>query len=66
MAMMGIGAYDSMQDAMVSAVRIEKTFEPDASTRDWYDTLYRIYGDTYNSLTSVFSKLSKLQQTYSN
>ena len=65
-AMMGIGAYDSMQDAMVSAVRVEKTFEPDTSTRDWYDTLYCIYRDTYNSLISVFSNLSKLQQTCSN
>ena len=62
-AMMGIGAYDSMQDAMASAVRVEKTFEPDAGARDWYDTLYRIYRDTYNSLTSVFSNLSKLQDS---
>ena len=66
MAMVGIGAYDSMQDAMVSAIRVEKTFEPDASTRDWYDTLYSIYRDTYDNLISVFSSLSKLQQTYSN
>ena len=63
MAMIGIGAYDSIQDAMVSAIRVEKTFEPDSSTRDWYDALYHIYRDTYNNLISVFSNLSKLQQT---
>lgn len=61
MAMKGSGVYDSMQHAMVSAVRVEKTFEPDANARDWYDALYRIYRDTYSSLTSVFSDLSKLQ-----
>lgn len=66
MAMKGIGAYDSMQHAMVSTVRVGKTFEPDASKRDWYDALYRIYRDMYSSLTSVFSNISELQQAYTN
>lgn len=66
MAMKGIGAYDSIQDAMASTVRVGKTFEPEAGTRDRYDALYCIYRDTYSSLTSVFSNLSKLQQAYTN
>ena len=63
MAMKGIGAYDSMQQTMASAVRVEKTFKPNTNARDWYDALYRIYRDMYSSLNSVFSDLSKLQHS---
>lgn len=62
MAMVGIGAYRSMDEATTSAVKIDKVFRPETENQHCYQALYEIYRDCYTQLRPVFSKLSELQK----
>lgn len=60
LALVGVGAYKSLEEASSHIVRIVERFEPNAETQRRYEGLYRLYRETYFTLLPVFERAAKL------
>ncbi len=60
MAATGIGVYQDLDEAAAQGVLFDRSFEPRAQHRDRYDSLYRIYRQSYRQLRPVFEDLYRL------
>lgn len=60
LAAVGAGAYPDIVTAADSAVRIDREFSPQDSSRQHYDALYALYCRSYTALETVFADLGKL------
>ncbi len=60
MAGISSGCYSGFNDAIERAVRMEKSFFPEAKTKVFYDVLYDLYRDLYRSLEPFWVRRSQL------
>ena len=59
LAMVGCGAYRSVQEACVAIVKIGKRFLPDAEVAARYDRRYSLYRKLYPALKDLFFEMSR-------
>ncbi|MBO3803740.1 MAG: xylulokinase, partial [Candidatus Brockarchaeota archaeon] len=56
----GAGIYPSVHDASKRVYRTKASYEPDGSSKAFYDRYYQVYKDLYLSLEGAFGKLSNI------
>jgi len=56
LAGVGIGFYDSFEEAVALTVQTKRRHEPDLSKKDIYERNYRIYRELYENLKDVMKK----------
>ncbi len=61
LALVGLGAYDSLAEAAEVAVLIERVFEPNLRHKKTYDDLFDIYRASYAGLRTTFARLGELE-----
>lgn len=60
-AAVGLGFFADFESAVAEMTRIGRTFEPDPSTRDIYDGLYRrVYKRMYGRLKPLYEEIRKI------
>jgi xylulokinase len=60
LALVGVGAYKTLQEASDHIVRIVQRFEPNADAQKKYSALYELYRETYFTLLPVFERAANL------
>jgi xylulokinase len=60
LALVGIGAYTTLQEASAHIVRLVRYFEPHADTHKQYNALYALYRETYFALLPAFARAAKI------
>jgi xylulokinase len=61
-AALGLGWYKSFEEAVKETIRIEKTIEPNAKSREIYAKLYETYKLSYEKLVKVFDRIAEIQE----
>lgn len=61
LALVGLGAYDSLAEAAEAAVPIERVFDPNPRHKRTYDDLFDIYRTSYAGLKQTFARLGELE-----
>jgi xylulokinase len=59
LALVGLGAYASLQEASDHIVRPAERFEPDLAHRAAYEQPYQLYRDAYFALAPVFERAAR-------
>ncbi|HZQ05609.1 MAG TPA: FGGY family carbohydrate kinase [Anaerolineae bacterium] len=59
LALVGVGARSTLQEASERTVRIVERFTPNPDTQKKYDAAYALYRDTYFTLLPIFAKSSQ-------
>jgi sugar (pentulose or hexulose) kinase len=59
----GAGLVPDLEAGVRSMTRVERTIEPDPSTRGRYAALYDVYRSLYPSLSPTFSELSRMDRS---
>ncbi len=65
LALVGVGAYNSLAEAAKEIVGIVARFEPNPRAQREYESLYALYRETYFTLLPVFERAAKLQSASS-
>jgi xylulokinase len=60
LALVGVGAYNSLAEASSEMVRVVARFEPNPRARQEYESLYALYRETYFTLLPVFARAAAL------
>lgn len=60
LALVGNGAYKSLQEASEQIVRIGECYEPNAEAQKKYEALYALYRETYFTLLPVFEHAARI------
>jgi xylulokinase len=62
LALIGVGAYDTLGQACERVVQVSEQFEPQAPVRAAYDGLYQLYREVYSALLPAFDGAANLQR----
>jgi xylulokinase len=57
----GVGAFDSFEEAENKMINVKKTIAPDPENVEKYEKYYKIYRDLYPSLKGNFKELSEIK-----
>ena len=60
LAMVGAGAFDTVEEACAKIIKAGETFEPNAETAKLYDKQYKIYESLYGVLKDTFANISHM------
>ena len=59
LASVGSGIYESVEKACDTAIKIDKTCQPDKANEEEYKKFYAIYNSLYGHLKEDFKELAK-------
>jgi len=62
LALVGAGAYDTIQDACAKLIQVTDTYTPDENISAAYSRHYKIYNGLYSTLTKTFKAIKALQE----
>jgi xylulokinase len=60
LAMVGAGAYATVEEACAKLIKTTKTFTPNAKAAEGYDKQYKIYTGLYEALKGTYQKIAEV------